>query len=81
MTQAAVKKEASNVIVLARTGYGADWQEVYHVNKARGLAGKAGDIGQGAAKKEAIEYIRKHRSGGQGMEYRIKDMATGAILD
>ena len=28
-----------------------------------------------------IEYIRDHRSGSAGMDYRIKDLVSGAILE
>lgn len=33
------------------------------------------------AKTLCVDYIRDHRSGAAGMEYRIKDRETGAILE
>jgi hypothetical protein len=33
------------------------------------------------AKQLCVDYIRDHRSGGAGNEYRIKDRETGTILE
>lgn len=77
----ATKKTAAadnhDVVVLFRSGYGMDWNELYHVNKGGGAKGQTLD----AAKADAIAKIKDHRAGGQGYEYRIKDMVSGAILD
>lgn len=76
----------NDVIVLARTGYGMDWTPAYHVNADNNKDEKDPDkwsvfVSLDAAKAQAIDYIRKHRAGGQQMEYRIKDLVSGAILD
>lgn len=42
---------------------------------------KALDLSAADAKQLCVDYIRDHRSGGGGMDYRIKNRATGQILE
>lgn len=72
-----------DLIVLSRTGYGEDWFPCYEPKKDMGEknSGKVKGRTLPDHKAACIAYIREHRNGDQGFEYRIKDTVSGAILD
>lgn len=89
-------KAKHNVVVLGRPGHGMDFTELYHVNKDtkkddKGKEMKDDDgkpiplLGQDSsiedAKALAINFIREHRAGAANMDYRIKDLVSGQLLD
>ena len=71
------EKKPHDLVVSARPGHGEDYKELYHAN----LDTKNKGASFGEAKAACIAYIREHRAGGQGMDYRIRDRVSGAILD
>jgi hypothetical protein len=79
-----VTGEDNDLIVLARAGHGQDWKEIYHANKADntkpGMEKKSSMTAE-AATALCIAYIKDHRAAGNGMDYRIKDLVSGAIID
>jgi hypothetical protein len=85
-----MEKETNEVVVLARSGHGQDFKEMYHVNKKQEADFRKDPANKDKAlpaltlkeaKEDAVKYIREHRAGSAGMDYRMKDLVTGAILD
>lgn len=79
--------EKFDLEVSARTGHGQDFFPVYHPAKEKRpnmkgieVPGLSPNATIEDAKKLCIDYIKKHRAGGQSMEYRIRDNVSGNIL-
>jgi len=76
--------EKNDIIVLARAGHGQDWKPCFQANHSENT--KPGDEKVAAMTAEeatalCIAYIREHRAAGNGMDYRIKDLVSGAIIE